>query len=178
MQIEEGKFYRARDGRKVGPMRKSSFDDGYPWHADGVQGYWSNTGVRQRSGCTKTDLIAEWTDKPAEPKLWRDMTPKEKGALFLAAHEGKVIEASSDAKLWLSSEPQWREHYYYRVRPEPVRETITARVCIMKDGTSLHMEPGGHVGKYSDIADHYAQLTFNVVDGKPDYANARVEPIE
>jgi hypothetical protein len=29
---------------------------------------------------------------PAAPKLWRDMTPEEKGALLLAAHEGKVIE--------------------------------------------------------------------------------------
>jgi len=28
------------------------------------------------------------------PKLWRDMTPEEKGALMLAAHEGKVIEWS------------------------------------------------------------------------------------
>jgi hypothetical protein len=33
-------------------------------------------------------IIARASDTP---KLWRDMTPEEKGALLLAHHEGKVI---------------------------------------------------------------------------------------
>lgn len=63
-------------------------------------------------------------------KLWKDMTPEEKGALLLAYHEGKVIEwcygfcepstfrvDGSSAKGGM--EPCWDPKCYYRVKPEP-----------------------------------------------------------
>jgi len=61
MQIEAGKYYRTRDGRKVGPMVLNDpntlfcFDDG------------SNTGWKSDGGCgfsieRDQDLIAEWSE--------------------------------------------------------------------------------------------------------------------
>jgi hypothetical protein len=59
------------------------------------------------------------------PKLWRDMTPEEKGALLLAHHEGEEIEwsyflpwktANDTAK---GGTPTWDDEHAYRVRPEP-----------------------------------------------------------
>lgn len=64
----------------------------------------------------------------AQPTIWRDMTPEEKGALLLAAHEGKVIEG------WMHGDPEWKllasplfdaQSMAYRVKPEQVRETVT-----------------------------------------------------
>ncbi|WP_158527096.1 hypothetical protein [Sinorhizobium meliloti] len=64
LQIQAGKFYRTRDGRKVGPMRKwddDSFDvsvgDGRLWRPDGLRYYRESRG--------DSDLIAEWVDEPA-----------------------------------------------------------------------------------------------------------------
>lgn len=65
IQLETGKFYKTRDGRKVGPMVKSAwagFTDGsrsvtsQRWEADGsfISGQIGNL-----------DLVAEWIDKPA-----------------------------------------------------------------------------------------------------------------
>lgn len=56
------------------------------------------------------------------PKLWRDMTDVEKGALLLAHHKGKAIEAW-DGDEWLHADcPSWSYDTQYRVRPEPKRE--------------------------------------------------------
>lgn len=60
-----------------------------------------------------------------EPKLWKDMTPEEKGALLLADHEGKAIEAWAYGDKWLVLVPEWDKHTAYRVKPEPVVETVT-----------------------------------------------------
>lgn len=78
LQIEAGKYYRTRDGRKVGPM----YERGGEWICDHqVDGYvpmWHlKTGVANfttegpESDDPQYDLIAEWTDDPAarEPEL-------------------------------------------------------------------------------------------------------------
>lgn len=31
MIVQEGKYYRTRDGRKVGPMEQARSEDGYAW---------------------------------------------------------------------------------------------------------------------------------------------------
>lgn len=69
LKIEAGKFYRTRDGRKVGPMEegryggwfdKSKSLTGYPWDANGV---WLE-------GQTSVlDLIAEWTTSCAAAQV-------------------------------------------------------------------------------------------------------------
>jgi hypothetical protein len=69
MQIEEGKFYRTRDGRKVGPVYEQSgawvsdetIDDFEPmWNLkNGVANFFSD---RYDSDYPEHDLIAEWTE--------------------------------------------------------------------------------------------------------------------
>ena len=58
----------------------------------------------------------------ATPKLWRDMTPEEKGALLLAHHEGRVIEVWRYDDKWVGTEPHWNGFNFYRVKPAPPRE--------------------------------------------------------
>jgi len=64
MKIEAGKYYRTRDGRKVGPMKgefgycTSQEHGSKEWRGDGK--YWNGEGSGR-----DWDLIAEWTDKPA-----------------------------------------------------------------------------------------------------------------
>lgn len=65
------------------------------------------------------------TQMTQEPKLWKDMTPEEKGALLLAHHEGKTIEYFDPSHQdWVKSEFLKLDNLAYRVKPaEPVVET-------------------------------------------------------
>lgn len=61
-----------------------------------------------------------------QPKLWRDMTDAEKGALLLAHHEGKEIQFWDElyCEVWSDCEPSWEEYSAYRVKPEPKVKTV------------------------------------------------------
>jgi len=70
------------------------------------------------------DIIEEWTDTPT---IWEDMTREEKGALLLAAFEGKRIDCLrvGHGSPWYETlVPQWDENFAYRIKPEPKRETV------------------------------------------------------
>ena len=64
MQIEEGKYYRTRDGRKVGPMKYRSWSDKHPWASDTDDiAIWEDDGTRYRGASEpETDLVALWYD--------------------------------------------------------------------------------------------------------------------
>ena len=71
MQIEQGKFYKTRDGRKVGPAKPIENGGEYPWnvpHGGKFYGY-ANDGV-SCIDCDDDDLIAEWTDEPTGTLKW------------------------------------------------------------------------------------------------------------
>lgn len=91
------------------------------------------------------------------PKLWRDMTPEEKGALLLAHHEGKTIELFLSKDDWMECSPYWSDDVAYRVKPGPVRETVTLR--------NFHEKAKGFV------------ITFNVIDGVPDCDSIKMEEL-
>lgn len=64
LRIEAGKFYRTRDGRKVGPMVQR---DGYLYHEGWHYNASGECCYRGRSGdCVQEDreIIAEWVDDP------------------------------------------------------------------------------------------------------------------
>ncbi|OJH53507.1 hypothetical protein ATN81_19155 [Agrobacterium pusense] len=67
LKIEAGKFYKTRDGRKVGPVRlKATHGSDGPYRINGLWNYLENGLVGSISnGDHKDDLIAEWIDKPA-----------------------------------------------------------------------------------------------------------------
>ncbi len=62
LTIETGKFYRTRDGRKVGPITCNSFGVyGSPEHPN----HWYENGLSfSDNKQLPTDLIAEWVDEP------------------------------------------------------------------------------------------------------------------
>ena len=111
------------------------------------------------------------------PKVWRDMTPEEKGALLLAHHEGKDIEVADSKRDWrLVKKITWYNDLPYRIKPEPERETVTAKLCIKSCGKSFHMEPHFLRGNYGDD-DFYFTLTFDTIDGKPDPSSIKIEEL-
>jgi hypothetical protein len=100
------------------------------------------------------------------PKLWRDMTPEEKGALLLAAHEGKVIEFMASGT-WKEDKPGWYDILAYRIKPEPKVEVVT-----------VYGNPSSNVQwVYEQCPMDTHRITFNLIDGKPDCASVKMECI-
>lgn len=168
MKIEEGKYYRTRDGLKVGPMKPSG-DEDWPWIVEEGDGHcWANNGSSV-ADIDSPDLIAEWTD---EPRPWKDLTDAEKGALLLAHHEGKVIEAydSVDCE-WESGPPApiWLYNVAYRIKPEPKRETVTLY------GEESYSGFWGFASGSEDPSEY--RITFDLVDGVPDCASIKMEEV-
>jgi hypothetical protein len=118
-----------------------------------------------------TDIIAKDNDEPAQPKLWKDMTREEKGALLLAHHEGKVIEYTSvpvTEEGWeLATHPAWIPRHAYRVKPEPVRETVR-----------YHVDDCGKTFNLTD-GDWHATMSicFDKIDGVIQRASLRWEKL-
>jgi len=61
LKIEAGKYYKTRDGRKVGPTRASG-----PYFYVGEMTYYYD-GRRCRSHETADDIISEWQDETPSP---------------------------------------------------------------------------------------------------------------
>ena len=98
------------------------------------------------------------------PKLWRDMTDAEKGALLLAKHEGKEVQWCPDGywtNAWAVQDP-----YAYRIRPEPKVDVVTMYAASNMKG----------FGPTRGVKSAY-QITFNTIDGKPDCASIKMEAI-
>ena len=66
MQIESGKYYRTRDGRKVGPIGKLN-DDIYQYFSG--EDTYTSEGKSFVGRKRKSDLISEWTDEPEPATL-------------------------------------------------------------------------------------------------------------
>jgi len=91
MKIEAGKYYRTRDGRKVGPMKYEDHSDNQPW-TDGARYYCHDGNWLPEGHPSSNDLIAEWTDEPAAPKpspfvTRRELVPGMYGRVFVRHDE-------------------------------------------------------------------------------------------
>jgi hypothetical protein len=80
MQLEEGKFYRSRGGRKVGPMNRK----GHCWR-DEISNRYQEDGRYHAWSASSYDLIEEWEEPAALPPAteadggwgpWRDGVPR------------------------------------------------------------------------------------------------------
>ena len=169
MKLEVGKRYKLADGvlrectRMIGDDPNAVNDYGYgpflvggsAYHQDGTHG----------SGINPHLNVVRCVDDT--PTLWRDMTPEEKGALLLAHHEGKVIDAWGNvSKEWMEAGPAWNPNAAYRIKPEPKVETVKLRA-----GGDLKIW-----GTWTDLDDTHS-ITFNLIDGKPDPASIKMEEI-
>ena len=59
MRLEDGKYYRTRDGRKVGPMKHYGMGD---WFFECDGNLWFNDGGFEWDRESKNDIVAEWVD--------------------------------------------------------------------------------------------------------------------
>lgn len=76
LKIEAGKYYRTRDGRKVGPFVNRKWTDGFPWDESTEDAFfWSDDGKCQVEENGRNDLVSEWTGTPTGPV--REVTRKE-----------------------------------------------------------------------------------------------------
>ena len=112
-------------------------------------------------------VLAECFDEytPETPTLWRDMTDAEKGALLLAYHEGKVIEAWLYDDKWMALPPDWGQHNAYRIKPESKVEAVTLYLSRRCHGANEEPDHGYDTHK----------ITFNTIDGKPDCDSIKME---
>lgn len=132
MKIEAGKYYRTRDGQKVGPMVKQigpyAYKDG-----SGFVTY-TEEGRRYQQFEDIWDVVSEWTDAPdltaiTTPFGLLDDATRE----ALKAHPGPFEWWHGVG--WFTSErrPAWDVHFVYRVKPQPTAQRewwITGGNCI------------------------------------------------
>ncbi len=80
LKIEAGKFYKTRDGRKVGPMSRWSQTVEHPWEQQGGSSVFTNGGdIWRDDGTSEYDvppLIAEWIDEPVSKPSNDNAQPK------------------------------------------------------------------------------------------------------
>ncbi len=83
MQIEEGKFYKSREGKKIGPIqRRATIGLTYPW-TDGAENYRGDGTWAIEHGVTNhRDLIEEWR----EPATHRSPDMADAFAMAFTAH--------------------------------------------------------------------------------------------
>lgn len=69
--LEAGKFYRTRDGRKVGPIEayRDSYSGRHPWQSDGY--LWQANGINYDGPDDPYTIVAEWVE-PATAAEWTD----------------------------------------------------------------------------------------------------------
>ena len=92
MQIEAGKYYRTRDGRKAGPAVKrhdGEYGLSVPWPEGD---YFYSSDGKSCLGYRSDDLIAEWTDEPHETPHFTNMLAEMQD---LAENYGYTISAVS-----------------------------------------------------------------------------------
>lgn len=96
-------------------------------------------------------------------KMWKDLSPEEKGALLLAHHEGRTIQYSDYGEPWRQTKsPNWWPTCWYRVKPEPkVEKKRFPYSQAMDDRCDLYQ------------ATH--TISFNIVDGEVDCSSVKME---
>ncbi|MBA8851234.1 hypothetical protein FHW20_002169 [Ochrobactrum intermedium] len=100
LTIETGKFYRTRDGRKVGPMRWVRPRLGKFCFVDETDAAWAVDGAFDIGGNpSERDLIAEWVDDPAS----NDNAPATKPAIVALIENGQP-KPSEKPKVHISEE--------------------------------------------------------------------------
>lgn len=102
MQIEAGKYYRTRDGEKVGPMEDEGdevFDTKDPLVSgliDGMKRLWIKSSGKHLFEDSALDLIAEWTDttSPVRTVTRKEIVPGTYGPVRVDRLEGNLVQTS------------------------------------------------------------------------------------
>jgi len=137
MKIEAGKFYKTRDGRKVGPMdwvdsRFTSIPSAGYWKDDERRSWYENGRITWEGEELPGDIISEWQDTPPTQGPIREVRRREilpgvYGAIYVdGSHAGNMVglqffEKSSHAINILTAE-QLREAAHLFVQLAEVLE--------------------------------------------------------
>lgn len=90
-RIEAGKFYRTRDGRRVGPMEsRDGWGGPFVWQYDRGRLIYRQDGTNFEPG--ERDLIAEWVDEPTVTTASKD---NEAPAKFKVGDRVRALESSA-----------------------------------------------------------------------------------
>ncbi|MDD9727200.1 hypothetical protein PVV74_17200 [Roseovarius sp. SK2] len=173
MKIVEGRYYRTRDGRKVGPMEPDHNAIFLVWDCPNTGESFHKDGSYNGSGReSPDDLIAEWSDDPhtfthsdgRTVDLTAITTPfgllDEETQAALKEHGGPYEFFHGDA-CWLSvaGSPLWVGATTYRAKPAPKVETVTVERFYNRRSNQVinDRKPGAVLGT----------LTTTLQDGKP-----------
>ena len=134
LQIESGKFYRTRDGRKVGPVaeRGETWTD-YPWVGTVVgESYryiWKDDGENYNGAGSVHDLVAEWVEPAVVAVAEATATPSRRfkvGDVVNYVFDGRpqdcwqgVVITKDDGRLYHATCPKHGEGAFYEVWLEP-----------------------------------------------------------
>jgi len=86
MQLEAGKYYMNRDGRKVGPMRVYDTDF-FDCNDDNSEHF-----RKDGTGVGNQDIISEWTDAPKNPTNPIDLLKQAVHQYLMAGETRKAYE--------------------------------------------------------------------------------------
>lgn len=106
IQIEEGKFYRRRDGIKAGPMEVYDGDSFQFRNANSGELYTSRGRYWGDAVTDARDLAAEWVDEPAAPEPAPEPLAKELDSLerLKAQMDAEIAAEQLDVKAEIADE--------------------------------------------------------------------------
>ena len=171
-----------KSGDVVGLVSVDSMFKGNTYTIQNDGGILNNNGAGSYYGYLGEPLVncKDWkiiSRASQEPKTWGQMTDEEKGALLLAKHEGKVIEwintkIPSDVWETCPTDCLWDGEFdgigfAYRIKPEPVVETVVMYASDKMKGFGLCRGPNS-----------VHKLTFKKIDGETDYTTVNMSLIE
>lgn len=172
MNIEHGKLYKTRDGRKAGSAWKGTDfhgPDSFMMRLESGELFSVfSDGREYKDSETDNDLVAEWTDKP---KTWGELTADEKVTLVEARRDHKWIEylnVKGDNSWDTALNPGWYDDTPYRIKPEPVVEEV--------EFWRSSGENSDFISEQKSPTDTH-RISYTVTDGKPDCSSIKMEPI-
>lgn len=98
MKIEEGKFYKTREGKKVGPAtlttQEWSIEEGFLWALSGPYLY-RDDGTTQRN--RESNLVSEWPNEgPVRDVTRKEIVPGVYGIIHISDHHDIRLVTSKD----------------------------------------------------------------------------------
>lgn len=190
LKIEAGKFYKTRDGRKVGPMRDTGGTSDH-WTTTKTEiglPYWHDDGAHWSGRTNPADLIAEWIDEPAakartatasndntQPKFnVGDVVKRSNG--FMPHQRLRITKVDGDrySVEWLVGGPgsidTWRGYEFELVTPAATPTTTTTTiVALIENGQPkpsstphVHTSTGAAEKEAKRLAGKYKGQQFGV----------------
>jgi hypothetical protein len=149
MRIEEGRFYRTRTGKIVGPMKRFGSPTKYCWNEAGhPDGRWSDDGedgYASRAGATEMDLIEEWSLSLTQIETAYGILLEKQPEIAKALREcGGPWERYTNNGDWAKiPTPAWEPSGVYRLKPQPPkpREFWLVREHADRAWQVMHREP-------------------------------------